>query len=167
MRYANCKRRISLAGTVLVITLILLPHSVRGAGPTPPPGRPPNLPLPPGPCISTGLLFNSPFVFCTVRNAGTVPHNVTIDVRDDRNFSLSYRGNATESLDPGTSNGIIATPPAGMVACVVTTDEGTPDALKDLSVVLFNSGGDNGSPTADTAGQIFQKCAPSNGPSSG
>jgi hypothetical protein len=125
------------------------------------PGRPTP---PPPPCISTGLLQEDDTsvgtYFCSVRNVGTVSHAVTIDVRDAGNLTES--GTAVPlTLAPG--HGIVLSAPptrnfTASDACVVTTDEGTTDALQDLAVVLQFS-----SPAAETEGKIFNSCAPRNG----
>ncbi len=163
MHTSTSRRLVLLAEKLLVLVLMLLTPAVAyAAGPAGPHGPPPP-PTPPQPCISTGLITFAPLVFCTVRNVGVVTHNVTMDVRDEDNLSAGFSGNATPSLQPGTSNFIAASSISSEQACVVTTDEGTPAALADLSVVLYYSSDDQGNPGSETAGQIFQKCAPSNG----
>lgn len=166
MRTSTSGRLVLLPAKILIAALMLLQAAaVLAAPPTGPTGPhgPPPPPTPPQPCISTGLIAFAPVVFCTVRNVGVVTHNVTMDVRDEDNLSAGFSGNATPSLGPGTSNFIVASSISFQEACVVTTDEGTPDALADLSVVLYYVTGNEGNPTSETAGQIFKKCAPSNG----
>jgi hypothetical protein len=68
------------------------------------------------------------------------------------------------TLAPGHGIVFSSCPPRNITAsdaCVVTTDEGTTDALQDLAVVLQFS-----SPAAETEGKIFNSCARSSGVSS-
>ena len=149
---------------VLALTLSLMSAQVVFASSGGVPG-PPHVTAPPPPCISTAFLAEVQTdssvgcYTCTVRNVGTVSHNVSTDIRDAVNLTES----ATIPLPvaPGHSTGATACPPANTTAsdaCVVTTDEGTTDALQDLAVTLqFDS------PSGETAGKIFNSCAPRDG----
>jgi len=144
----------------LVLSLVSAGSAFAAAGGVP--GRPTP---PPPPCISTGFLAEVQSdtsvgcYTCYVRNVGVVSHNVSTDIRNAGNFSDS----ATIPLPvpPGHSTGATFCPAANNTAsdaCVVTTDEGTTDALQDLAVVLqFDS------PAGETEGKIFNSCAPRDG----
>jgi hypothetical protein len=121
------------------------------------PGRPTP---PPPPCIATGYLQEDDTsvgcYFCSVHNVGTVSHNVTIDVRNTGNVS-DNRNLIPFTLSPGHGIVFSSCPSSNFTAsdaCIVTTDEGTTDALQDLAVVLQFS-----SPAGETEGKIFNSCA--------
>jgi hypothetical protein len=123
---------------------------------------PPHFTPPPPPCISTGFLEENDTsvgcYFCSVRNVGGTSHNATIDFRDAGNLT----DNATTiPLLPGHGIVVSSCPPRGFTAsdaCLVSTDEGTTDALQDLAVVLQFS-----TPASETEGKIFNSCAPRDG----
>lgn len=125
------------------------------------PGRPTP---PPPPCISTGFLAENGFeaggcYFCNVRNVGVTSHTVAVEVRDQLNFIEG--GTIPQPLAAGQGIIVSSCPPANQTssdACVVTTDEGTTDALGDLAVVLQFS-----TPAGETEGKIFNSCAASRG----
>ena len=148
---------------ITVVTLVL---SLMGAGSAfaaagGVPGRPTP---PPPPCISTGFLQEDDTsvgsYFCSVRNVGGTSHQVTVDFRNAGNLT-DERNISPITLAPGHGIVFDFPPHAGFTAsdaCVVTTDEGTTDALQDLAVVLQFS-----SPAGETEGKIFNSCAPSSG----
>jgi hypothetical protein len=151
-----------IAVSTLVLSLMCVGAAFAAVGGVP--GRPTP---PPPPCISTGFLQEDDTsvgcYFCSVHNVGAVSHNVTVDVRDVGNLT-DERNLLPTALAAG--HGIVFSfcPPRDFTAsdaCVVTTDEGTTDALQDLAVVLQFS-----SPAAETEGKIFNSCAPSSGLSS-
>jgi hypothetical protein len=166
MLQSFCKGQIVSFEKIVVLTLILSLMGVRAAfaaaGGVP--GRPTP---PPPPCISTGFLQEDDTsvgsYFCSVRNVGAVSHNVTIDVRDAGNLT-DNRNRFPFTLAPGHGIVFDFSPHMGFTAsdaCIVTTDEGTTDALQDLAVVLQFS-----SPAGETEGKIYNSCAPSSGVSS-
>jgi len=126
------------------------------------PGRPTP---PPPPCISTGFIQESNFdavgcYYCNVRNVGATSHSVTIDIRDNENLTDSANI-LPIVLAPGQGSIYSFCPPDNQTsgdACVVTTVEGTTDALGDLAVVLQFS-----TPASETEGKIFNSCAPRSG----
>lgn len=148
--------------TLVALSLMGIRAAFAASGGVP---GPPHVTPPPPPCISTGFLAEVQSdtsvgcYTCTVRNVGTVSHNVSTDIRDAVNLTES----ATIPLPvaPGHSTGATACPSANTTAsdaCVVTTDEGTTDALQDLAVTLqFDS------PAGETEGKIFNSCAPRDG----
>lgn len=72
--------------------------------------------------------------FCSVRNVGVVSHNVMIDIGDGGNLTDNAFANSV-SLAPGHGTILTFPPHRGFTAfdaCIVTTDEGTTDALEDL-----------------------------------
>ena len=158
-----CKSLIVSFEKIVVLTLILSLMGVKAAfsaaGGVP--GRPTP---PPPPCISTGFLQEDDTsvgsYFCSVRNVGGTSHKVTVDFRDAGN--LTDESNISPiTLAPGHGIVFDFPPHAGFTAsdaCVVTTDEGTTDALQDLAVVLQFS-----SPAGETEGKIYNSCAPSSG----
>jgi len=97
------------------------------------PGPPHVTPV--SPCISTGFLQEDDTsigaFFCSVRNVGVVSHNVMIDIRDGGNLTDNAFANSV-SLAPGHGT-ILTFPPhrnfTAFDAYVVSTDEGTTDAL--------------------------------------
>jgi hypothetical protein len=126
------------------------------------PGPPHVTPV--SPCISTGFLQEDDTSIgsfsCSVRNVGVVSHNVTIDIRDGGNLTDGGFAHSV-SLAPGHGTLLSFSPHKDFTAfdaCVVTTDEGTTDALQDLRVVMQFS-----SPTGETEGTIFGACALSEG----
>jgi hypothetical protein len=148
-----------IAVLTLMLSLIGVGAAFAAAGGVP--GRPTP---PPPPCISTGYLQEDDTsvgsYFCSVRNVGATSHKVTVDFRDAANLT-DERNLTPITLAPG--HGIVFDFPPHMGftasdACVVTTDEGTTDALQDLAVVLQFS-----SPVGETEGKIFNSCAPSSG----
>jgi len=165
MRESFRKSRIVSFETITVLTLTL---SLMGAGAAFAaaggiPG-PPHFVPPPPPCISTGLLAENGFenggcYFCNVRNVGITSHTVGVEVRDQLNFIEG--GTIPQPLAAGQGIIVSSCPPANQTssdACVVTTDEGTTDALRDLAVVLQFS-----APAGETEGKIFNSCASSRG----
>jgi hypothetical protein len=147
---------------VLTLALSMLGAGVAFASAGGIPG-PPIVTPPPPPCIATGIIQEDDTsvgcYFCNVRNVGTVSHNVAVDVRNTGNFTES--GTIPLPLAPGHGIVVSACPTRGFTAsnaCVVTTDEGTTDALQDLAVVFQYS-----SPAAETEGKIFNSCAPREG----
>jgi len=151
-----------IAVLTLVLSLISVRAAFAAAGGIP--GRPTP---PPPPCISTGFLQEDDTsvgcYFCSVRNVGAVSHNVTVDIRDAGNLT-DERNLLPSTLAPG--HGIVFSfcPSRNFTAsdaCIVTTDDGTTDALQDLAVVLQFS-----SPAAETEGKIANSCASSSGVSS-
>jgi hypothetical protein len=166
MLQSFCKSLIVSFEKIVVLTLILSLMGVRAAfaaaGGVP--GRPTP---PPPPCISTGFLQEDDTsvgsYFCGVRNVGGTSHNVTVDFRDAGNLT-DERNRTPITLAPGHGIVLDFSPHVGFTAsdaCVVTTDEGTTDALQDLAVVLQFS-----SPAGETEGKIYNSCAPSSGVSS-
>ena len=158
-----CKSLIASFEKIAVLTLTL---SLMGAGAAfaaagGVPGRPT---LPPPPCISTGILAENGFetggcYFCNVRNVGITSHTVGVEVRDQLN--LIEGGTIPLPLAAGQGIVVSSCPPANVTssnACVVTTEEGTTDALGDLAVVLQFS-----TPASETEGKVFNSCAPSKG----
>ena len=148
--------------TVLTLVLSILGVGSAFAAAGGIPGPPIFIPPPP-PCISTGFLQEDDTslgcYFCGVRNVGTTTHKVSVDVRDTGNLTES--GTIPLPLAPGHGIVVSACPTRGFTAsdaCIVTTDEGTTDALQDLAVVLQFS-----SPAAETEGKIFNSCALSSG----
>jgi len=148
---------------ITVLTLILSLVGVRAAlaaaGGVP--GRPTP---PPPPCISTGFLQEDDTsvgsYFCSVRNVGATSHQVTVDFRDAGNLT-DERNLVPITLAPGHGIVFDFSPHVGFTAsdsCVVTTAEGTTDALQDLAVVLQFS-----SPAGETEGKVYNSCAPSSG----
>lgn len=81
------------------------------------------------------------------------------DIRDAGNLTESATIPLT--VAPGHATGATFCPPANNTAsdaCVVTTDEGTTDALQGVAVVpQFDS------PAGETEGKIFKSCAPRDG----
>lgn len=158
---------------IIVLTLVLSLTGVRAAfsaaGGVP--GRPTP---PPPPCISTGPIFEFPAgcYSCQVRNISANTLGATIDLRNEEN--QTEQTTPPTLLSPGRSiitgfcsNGFLS------VSCVVTTLEGTTDALGDLAVVEqyapgapTNEGGifTTSSSSAETEGKIFNACVPSAGP---
>jgi hypothetical protein len=126
-----------------------------------PPGVGPAPHLHAVPCISTGLIFTVNAAFCFVRNVGVVSHNATSELRNGGNQIVK---SSPLSLGPGEGviGAIAYVSDESAVACILTTDEGTTDALKDVAVVLqvFDK---SGGAAGETEGQIFQECAPSSG----
>jgi hypothetical protein len=151
-----------IAVLTLVLSLMGVQAAFSAAGGIP---GPPIVTPPPPPCISTGFLAEVQTdtsvgcYTCYVRNVGTVSHNVSTDIRDAGNLTDS--GTIPLTVAPGHSTGATFCPSANNTAsdaCVVTTDEGTTDALQDLAVVLqFDS------PAGETEGKIFNSCAPRDG----
>ena len=147
--------------TVLTLILSLIGAGAAFAAAGGFPGRP--IPPPP-PCISTGFLAENGFetggcYFCGVRNVGVTSHTVAVEVRDQLNFIEG--GTIPQPLAAGQGIVVSSCPPANQTssdACVVTTDEGTTDALGDLAVVLQFS-----TPAGETEGKIFNSCAASRG----
>jgi hypothetical protein len=155
---------------VLALTLLLLPARFVVAAPNIP-APPVAIPLPPlpfaqPPCISTGAL-DSPATsvyVCSVHNAGTVNHHVTIAIRNETNATVTVSGPLT--LAPGTvtkiQTGVTTT--ETQYRCIVTTTE-DPSALQDLAVVLQielqteTNEGIIGIPSGETEGSIFPQCA--------
>jgi hypothetical protein len=148
-------RRASL-GTAFIALLVsvLATRTVFAAGiPLPPPPQPP--------CIATAGLDN-PEVFdphagywCMVVNVGATTHNVAISIKDPTN--LQDLGFSTATLTPGAETSSLTggfTP----MACEVTTDEGTTDALGDLAVVFQMEV--DGLRVGETKGKIVQQCQP-------
>jgi len=160
---STAKRLIISFENIAFLTLVLSTMGVGaafgavGGVPGPPPVKPVS------PCISTGFLGKSGATgsyLCSVRNVGLVSHNVTIDIRDQGNLTDNANASPTP-LAPGHGTGVGFSPPENVTAsdaCVVTTDEGTTDALEDLRVVMEFS-----SPATETEGEIFTSCAPSGG----
>ena len=156
MRESNCKSLINSLEKIAVLALLLSLLGVQSAfariGGIPGP--------PPPPCISTGILSENGSTTgsysCYVRNVGVVSHNVTLRIVNTSNHAVS--GNRTPiSLAPGKATGVGFTPPSNRPsaeACVVTTDEGTTDALSDLAVVMQFS-----DPSGETEGEIVNSCA--------
>ncbi len=155
----TCKSSIIYFQKIAVLTLVLSLSGVRsafaraGGVPGPPPPPPP-------PCITTATLQENGFTtgsyICSVRNGGVVGHNVTIRIVNTGNGADS--GNRTPvSLPPGKTTSEGFSPPGDQTsaeACVVTTDEGTTDALSDLAVVMQFS-----DPAGETEGKIINSCA--------
>jgi hypothetical protein len=151
-----------IAALTLVLSLMGVQAAFSAVGGIP---GPPIVTPPPPPCISTGLLAEVQTdtsvgcYTCYVRNVGTVSHNVSTDIRDAGNLTDS--GTIPLTVAPGHSTGATFCPSANNTAsdaCVVTTDEGTTDALQDLAVVLqFDS------PAGETEGKIFNSCAARDG----
>ena len=151
-----------IAVLTLVLSLMGVGSAFAAAGGVP---GPPHVTPPPPPCISTGFLAEVQSdtsvgcYTCYVRNVGVVSHNVSTDIRNAGNFTDS--ATIPPAVAPGHSTGATFCPAANNTAsdaCVVTTDEGTTDALKDLAVVLqFDS------PAGETEGKIFNSCAPRDG----
>ena len=148
-----------IAVFTFVLSLLGVGETFAAAGGVP--GRPTP---PPPPCISTGFLQEDDTsvgsYFCGVRNVGGTSHKVTVDFRDAGNLT-DERNLSPITLAPG--HGIVFDFPPHMGftasdACVVTTDEGTTDALQDLAVALQFS-----SPAGETEGKIYNSCAPSSG----
>jgi len=163
MPIPTCKNLIvsleRLAVLVIVLSLMGVRAAFAAAGGFP--GRPTP---PPPPCISTGYLQEDDTsvgcYFCSVRNAGAGNHHVTIDVRNTANFTES-RNLVPFTLLSGHGVVFSSCPSSNSTAsdaCVVTTDEGTTDALQDLAVVLQFS-----APAGEAEGKIFNSCAPSRG----
>jgi hypothetical protein len=164
MHKSTAKRLIISFEKIAVLTLVLsllgVGAAFAAAGGIP---GPPHVTPPPPPCISTGILEEdgpaASCYFCSVRNVGLVSHNVTVDVRNAGNFTES--GTIPLTVAPGHGLVVASCTTANVTAsnaCVVTTDEGTTDALQDLAVVLqFES------PAAETEGKIFNSCAPRDG----
>jgi hypothetical protein len=160
-----CKNLIVLIEKITVLTLVLsmlgVGSAFAAAGGIP---GPPIFIPPPPPCISTGILQEDDAsvgcYFCNVRNVGTTSHKVSVDVRDTGNVTQS--GTVPLPLAPGHGIVVSACPQnrnfTASNACIVTTDEGTTDALRDLAVVFQFS-----SPAAETEGKIFNSCALSSG----
>ena len=159
-----CKSLVASFEKIAVLTLVLSMLGVgvafAAAGGIP---GPPIVTPPPPPCIATGIIQEDDTslgcYFCNVRNVGTVSHNVAVDVRNTGNFTES--GTIPLPLAPGHGIVVSACPTRGFTAsdaCIVTTDEGTTDALHDLTVVFQFS-----SPAAETEGKIFNSCAPRDG----
>ena len=118
------------------------------------------------PCISTGLLQENDTrtgsFFCSVRNVGVASHNVRIDIIDGVNL-IDAGFASSVALAPGHGTILTFGPNPNFTAfdaCVVTTDEGTIDALQDLRVVMQFS---FVSPAGETEGEIFNACAPPEG----
>jgi hypothetical protein len=148
--------------TVLTLVLSLMGAGSAFAAAGGIPG-PPHVTPPQPPCVSTGPLQEDDTSVgcysCNVRNVGTTSHNVTIDVRDTGNLTAS--GTVPLPLAPGHGIVVSSCPTRNFTAsdaCVVTTEEGTTDALEDLAVVMQFS-----SPAGETEGKIFNSCAPSSG----
>jgi hypothetical protein len=152
---------------LLLMSLTRLAFAAEGGIPGPPPP-------PPAPCISTALLLgvqtsatqNSTLFACTVRNAGVHAHHVTIDLRDETNVSRgSPLVQQLPSGDSATGLAFGVVPAVGLfgLACVVTTDEGTTDALNDLKVVLQASDSVTRATEGETEGTILSSCALSSG----
>ena len=148
--------------TVLTVILSLISAGAAFAAAGGIPGRPTP---PPPPCIATGLIEESNFdavgcYLCNVRNVGATSHQVTIDIRDTGNLTDSANI-APITLAPGHTSLFSFCPPDNQTsgdACVVTTVEGTTDALEDLAVVLQFS-----TPASETEGKIFNSCATRSG----
>jgi len=121
---------------------------------------PPVVTPPPPPCITTATLQENGFTTgsydCSVRNGGVVSHKVTIRIVNIDNGAVS--GNRTPVLlAPGKTTDEGFSPPSNQTsaeACVVTTDEGTTDALSDLVIVLQFT-----DPAGETEGKIIDSCA--------
>src|SRR5215469_15669947 len=159
MRESTYKSLIISLGKITALTLVLSLLGVRsvfaraGGIPGPPPPPPP-------PCITTATLQENGFTtgsyICSVRNGGVVSHNVTIRLVNIVNGADS--GNRLPTvLAPGKTTSEGFSPPSNQTsaeACVVTTDEGTTDALSDLVVVLQFS-----DPAGETEGKIINSCA--------
>ena len=136
----------ALAFVVLLLRSPVVLAARNGIPGPPPPPQPP--------CISTATLFQTSEATidlrCVVRNVGVTPHTVTAEFRDDTNL---LQGGNTELLLPGESLTAGEPVASNLRACVVTTAEGTTDALGDLAVVLQAG-------PLETEGKIFQQCAP-------
>jgi hypothetical protein len=159
MRESSRKRLILSSEKIIVLALVLSQLGVRSAFARA--GGIPGFPPPPQPpCITTATLqengFTSGSYICSVRNAGVVSHQVTIRIVNTGNGADS--GNRTPvSLAPGKTTSEGFSPPSNQTsadACVVTTNEGTTDALSDLAVVLQFS-----DPAGETEGEIINSCA--------
>jgi hypothetical protein len=141
--------RLSRGTTAKLAFVSNVPKSIPGPPPPPPP-----------PCITTATLQENGFTtgsyICSVRNGGVVSHNVTIRIVNTGNDADN--GNRTPVLlAPGKTTSEGFSPPSDQTsadACVVTTDEGTTDALSDLVVVLQFS-----DPAGETEGKIINSCA--------
>jgi len=165
VRVLTCRTTVALA-----LPLLLLRADVVLAAVGPP--FPPPVPFSQPPCISTGTLDTpaNSFYLCTVRNIGPAAHTVTIAIRDNSNVNVSDKASVT--LAPGTSTNLTS-PVFGtqsQLSCVVTTAEGTTDALQDLAVVLqielqsSTNLGIIGLPSGETEGNVFPQCAPATTP---
>ena len=159
MRESTGKRLIFWSEKITILTLVLSLLGVRSAFARA--GGIPGLPPPPPPpCITTATLqengFTSGSYICSVRNGGAVSHHVTIRIVNTGNGADS--GNRTPvSLAPGKTTSEGFSPPSNQTsgeACVVTTDEGTTEALSDLAVVLQFS-----DPAGETEGEVINSCA--------
>jgi hypothetical protein len=128
------------------------------------PRRVPPVPLPLSPCISTGTLLTSSdfFFICFVRNVGTTTRNVTIELRDSLNQTITSL--PSTPLNPGISFNLI-TGGAPEATCVVTTDEGTANSLSDLAVTL-ESVDTSSHGLSTTEGRVFNNCAQATQPPS-
>ena len=141
-----------IAAFTLILSLLGVRSAFARAGGIPGP--------PPPPCITTSTLQENGFTtgsyICSVRNGGVVSHNVTIRLVNIVNGADS--GNRLPTvLAPGKTTSEGFSPPSNQTsaeACVVTTDEGTTDALSDLVVVLQFS-----DPAGETEGKIINSCA--------
>ena len=150
----NCP--VAVFGTAVILFLLMLQQTGEALAASPP------QPGPPIPCISAALALTSTSqeLACEVHNVGTATHNVTVDLRNGSNHSVN---NLTFSIPPG-SNGNVGSLFA--VSCIVTTDEGTKDALGDLGVVLEAIDTASFQVQAATEGRIFNSCAPATAPPS-
>ena len=142
------------AGLILAVLLLGTHVALAAVGGVPgSPGRIPG--PPPPPCISTAPIFAPNHSICWVRNVGVAAHFVRIDIRQAGNLTLDT---LLEVIAPGKFDGL-RIDVSNAVSCVVTTDEGTTNALEDLAVdlqVFTTSTGHAG----ETEGRMFQQCAP-------
>jgi hypothetical protein len=164
------RKSFTVVALIVLVLLLLRAHVVlaeQGGIPGPPP-----VPVPLPPCISTAPLDTpvSSFYLCTVRNIGPAAHTVTIAIRDNSNVDVTVKAPVT--LTPGTSTNLTSpvTGTESQLSCVVTTAEGTTDALQDLAVVLQielqakTGEGIVGLPSGETEGNVFPQCAPATTP---
>jgi len=164
MPHANVRRArfaIGALGKTAALMLVLLALGTHvalaavGGVPGPPNHVPGPPPPPPPPCISTAPLFAPDHSICWVRNVGVAAHFVRIDIRHAGNVILDTY---SKLLAPGIFDGL-RVEISNAVSCVVTTGEGTTNALEDLAVELQAFTTSTGH-AGETEGRIFQQCAP-------
>ncbi len=142
--------RTAILALVLLLSQAEVVLAARGGIPGPPPP----------PCISAGPISVSGCFACLVRNVSNVNHFVTAQLVDPANNAINTFSSLHGILAPGTTEFIEACPTLTLHSCVVTTEEGTPDALQDLAVVLQTLNAERTLPLGQTEGKIYQQCAP-------